>query len=80
METTQKWPVTSAGWRVSLNRRAGYFWGIIFGGLFLEHMGGHWSIWIVMFILSGVGLALTYPTDKRLEKWIQMSKLGRTSS
>jgi hypothetical protein len=41
----------------------------IVGGFFLGFLGGSWPVIIPLFVLGGIGLILTFPTDKKVTKW-----------
>ena len=47
---------------------------IVGTGLIVALFGGHWFIWMTMFISAIIGLILTYPTDHRLDKWLNGAK------
>jgi hypothetical protein len=41
----------------------------IFGGFLLGILGGSWPVIIPFFLLGGIDLIITFPTDKRVTQW-----------
>lgn len=52
--------------------RMSLFWAVAVSGLLLGIMiGSSWYIWLPFFLLSGIALILTFPTEERWNRWIQ---------
>lgn len=49
--------------------RAIFFTTPVIYGFILHILGSSWYIVLLIFILAGTALVLTFPTDKRLAKW-----------
>jgi hypothetical protein len=51
---------------------------IVFG--FLQGvLGANWYVMSPLFVTSGIALIMTYPTEKRLEKWLSWQNISTTA-
>ena len=79
-KTNGKWPEAGLDWIISLTRRAGFLWAVTIIGVILAYIGSVWPIWVSLIIIAGILHILTYPSDKRLKKWIKLSKAKNYNS
>jgi hypothetical protein len=74
-----KWPKWFPWYRWYPTENVGIFFSHIFriitfvlpigSGFFLGILGGSWAVRIPLFALGGISLFLTFPTDKKVDKW-----------